>query len=313
MKRVFGLFVALAFFAGVGDALGADQRRIRWIASIYMDASGSGLKHPEGVACGDDYLVVADTGNRRILRYAYEGEVVTPGEEFSLPKSSPLKIQVNSAGDVYFLDGRERRISSISQAGEQKGSLKPRSLPFSSEIVPKSFAIDDDDKIYILDIFSAHVVVLDSEGQYLRRVAFPEKYGFASDVAVDAQGNIFLLDGVEAIVYVARGGAERFSNFSESMRAYVSFPTSLTVDARGVVYVVDQSGGGLALVGQDGEFLGRKLGMGWNESGLYYPAQICVSSSGNLFIADRNNSRVQRFELGDGATVAPAEDTQAVE
>ena len=61
--------------------------------------------------------------------------------------------------------------------------------------------------------------------------------------------------------------------------------------------LVDQNGGGLALLNKDGSFLGRKLSMGWNESQLYYPAQICISKQGYMFIADRNNSRVQMFSL----------------
>lgn len=307
MRRAISLFAILACCClGASGASAAPKAKIKWLRSVYIDASGSGLKYPEGVACGDESFVVADSGNSRILRYAYQGEAITAEADFRLPRSYPLKIQVNAAGDIYYLDGRERRIASISSTGEDKGLLKPRSLPFSSEIVPKSFAIDRDGNFYLLDIFSAHVVVLDADGQHVRRVAFPEKYGFLSDVAVDGQGNIFALDSVAAVVYVARGGAERLSIFSESARDYVNFPTHLTLDERGGVYLVDQSGGGLALLGQDGAFLGRKLGMGWNEGSLYFPAQVCISPGGTLFIADRNNSRIQVFELGEGPGAAPA-------
>jgi len=292
---------------GSGQALGADTGRLKWVKSIYFDAKGGGLKHPEGLACGDDYFVVADTGNRRLLRYSVQDDSVTPEAEFPLPRSRPTRVQVNSQGDVYYLDGRERRILVISAAGEDKGALKPKSVPFSTEMVPKSFAIARNDDIYILDVFSGNVLVLDAAGQYLRHIPFPETYGFFSDLAVDAQGAIFILDGVEAAVYSAARGADSFSRFTESMKDTMNFPTSLSVDESGVLYLVDQYGSGLARVGRDGEFLGRKLGMGWKESGLYYPSEICISRNGNLFIADRNNSRVQWFSIGERGSDAGSE------
>jgi sugar lactone lactonase YvrE len=297
--RAFAGIAALAVVLGSGHALGADKSRLKWVRSIYFDAKGVGLKHPEGLACGDDYFVVADTGNRRLLRYSYQDDSVTPEAEFPLPKSRPTRVQVNSQGDIYYLDGRERRILVIGAAGEDKGALKPKSVPFSTEMVPKSFAIARNDDIYVLDVFSGHVLLLDAAGQYLRNIPFPETYGFFSDLAVDAQGTIFILDGVQAAVHSAARGADSFSPFTESMKDTMNFPTSLSVDESGVLYLVDQYGSGLARVGSDGEFLGRKLGMGWKESGLYYPSEICISRNGYLYIADRNNSRVQMFTVGE--------------
>ena len=309
-RCAFAGLAALVFLLAAAQALAAEKRKIKWVQSIYMDEKGNGLKYPEGVACRDDYFVVADTGNRRILRYSYDGDTVTPKAEFLLPKSYPIMLEMNSKGDIYFLDGRERRIVMLSAAGEAKGTLKPKSLPSSRDIVPKAFTIGADDGIYVLDIFSARVLVLDSEGQYRRHVDFPDEYGFFSDVAVDAQGNIYLLDGADAVVYTAAVGAGRFTRLTEDLDAYMNFPTNLTVDGRGVLYLVDQHGSGLVLVSGGGSFQGRMLKMGRGEKGLYYPSQICVSPNGNLFIADRSNNRVQRFRLNKGGS-APRKDEAA--
>jgi len=294
------ILAALVFFWASAHAFGAEKRRMKWITSIYTGPRGVGLKYPEGVACRGNRFVVADTGNSRLLQYTYEGETATPGAEFPLRKAAPIVVQVNSKGAVYFLDGRERRISAVSAAGEDLGALALRGLPSSAEVVPKSFRIDREDNVYVLDVFSGQVLVLDSEGQYVRRIPFPEEYGFFSDLAIDRQGRILLLDSVEAVVYSAAGSGDRFSPLTVSLKEYVNFPTSLTTDAEGVIYLVDQYGSGLALVAADGSFLGRRLGMGWNESGLYFPSQMCINRDGIAFIADRNNSRVQVFSVGGG-------------
>jgi hypothetical protein len=312
VRRVISIVAVLLLVAST-QSLGAEKRSIKWVASVYADASGIALKHPEGVACTDEYFVVADTGNSRLLRYSYQGETITMDAAFPLPKSYPIRVRVNSKDEIYFLDGRERRIEIIGASGQETAPLAYKSLPFSTEVVPRSFAIDRDDNIYLLDVFSQLVLVLEPDGQYLRHVPFPEKYGFFCDLAVDRQKNVFLLDGVEAVVYFAARDSDHFSALTQSMRTFMNFPTSLALDGRGVMYLVDQYGSGLALVRQDGSFLGRKLGLGWKDGGLYYPSQICVSQNGSIFIADRGNSRVQMFTVGEGESVGRADETATPE
>jgi hypothetical protein len=121
--------------------------------------------------------------------------------------------------------------------------------------------------------------------------------GFVSDLAVDFKGAIFLIDSVRALVSVAAKDAKEFSPLTRNLREHLSFPTSITTDSRGILYVVDQNGGGVVIIGQDGSFLGRQLAMGWNEGLLYYPSQMCLNERGEMFIADRGNSRVQVFAI----------------
>ena len=311
MRRTFTLLAVLVLALASTQTLAAGKKRIRWIRSVYSDAKGIGLNYPEGIACTDDAFVVADTGNSRLVHYSYEDDVVTPETVLPLPKSSPRKVQLTSEGALYLLDGRERQILSFSPDATESTVLKPRGLPFETAMVPKSFAIDTKDQLYILDIFSENVVVLDAAGQFQRRIPFPKEYGFFSDVTVDAQGRVYLLDSVDAVVYTAALGEKQFSQLTEGMKEYVNFPTNLGVGSGGLLYVVDQHGSGLALVGQDGAFLGRELGMGWGEKGLYYPAQICISRSGNIFIADRNNNRVQIFRSSDSSSQTDSAQTDS--
>ena len=37
--------------------------------------------------------------------------------------------------------------------------------------------------------------------------------------------------------------------------------------------------------------------MGWKEGQLNHPSQLCVNDKDEVFIADRDNSRVQVFQL----------------
>ena len=95
-------------------------------------------------------------------------------------------------------------------------------------------------------------------------------------------------------LWAADKGASAFKPLGESLKERVSFPIYLA-ESRGRFLVVDQHGHGLALLGADGSFQGRELEMGWVAGKVYYPAQLCTSGDGPLFIADRDNNRVQVF------------------
>jgi hypothetical protein len=99
------------------------------------------------------------------------------------------------------------------------------------------------------------------------------------------------------MVFSAAKDLKSFSPLTKSLREYLNFPTSITTDNRGTIFIVDQNGGGIVILGKDGSFVGRQLSMGWNEGLLYYPAQMSINEKGEAFIADRGNSRIQIFTV----------------
>lgn len=298
MKRPVTLFTILLLLAGPALAAGAEKIRLKYVGTAYVDSKAAGLRQPEGVACSGSSFWVADTGNSRLLRYTVKDQTLAPEGEFPAP--FPTVLQVNSKGEIFALNNKERRIARLAPDGEPKGFVAPTGGAGAADVVAKSFRIGKDDNIYLLDVFGARVLVLAPDGKVLRQIPFPEQYGFFSDLAVDDQGTIFLVDSVDAAIVTAAADADRFTALTTGLAEFVNFPTSLEVDSRrGVIYLVDQYGSGLAIIGRDGSFLGRNLGLGWKEALLYYPAQVCLGGEDHVFIADRNNNRAQLFTVID--------------
>jgi hypothetical protein len=281
------------------NSFSAETVKFRYVQSVYFDEKGGGLKQPEGVACNEkSLLVVGDTGNDRLVRYSFQEKSLKVGTEIKIPQlSNPIRIQINSKGEIFALDGKRRRVVKLTPEGAFKGYVDPEGVPSPSTYVPRSFKIDRNNSIYILDIFSARVLVLNSEGKYQKQFPFPKDYGFFSDLCVDSKGTLFLIDCVKAMVFSAAKDSNSFSPLTKSLREYLDFPTSITTDNRGTIFIVDQNGSGIVLLGADGSFVGRQLTMGWNEGLLYYPSQMCINEKGEVFVADRGNSRVQIFTL----------------
>lgn len=299
MRVLLRILLVLAIWSFPMKSFSAETVKFKYLQSVYFDDRGGGIKQPEGVACNEkSLLIVGDTGNDRLLRYTLEEKNLKAGTEIKIPElSNPIRVRMNSKGEIFVLDGKRRRVVRLNPDGSFKGYVDPEGVPSPSAFVPRSFKIDRNDNIYILDIFTGRVLVLNPEGKYQKQVPFPKDYGFFSDLAIDSRGNILLIDCIKAMVFSATRDSNSFSPLTGSLREYLDFPTSLTTDNRGTIYIVDQNGSGIVILGQDGSYLGRQLTMGWTEGLLYFPSQMCVNEKGEVFIADRGNSRVQIFTL----------------
>jgi sugar lactone lactonase YvrE len=300
LKTLIKILVMLNIAWVPMGSFSADVVKFRHILSIYSDENGVGLKQPEGVACSQEsLLIVADTGNGRLLRYTFRDKTLQPGSvEIKLPQLMyPVKAEINSKNEIYVLDGKQRRILCLTAEGEFKRYFKPRGLSSPAPIVSKSFTIDRHDNIYILDILSKRVLALNSEGEYRRHINFPKDYGFFSDLVVDHKGTIILIDSTKATVFSAGKNATGFSPLTQNLKQFMRFPTSLDTDKRGRIHLVDRNGSKIIILGQDGSFLGRLSAMGWREGFLNYPSQLCLNNKGEIFIADTNNNRIQIFAV----------------
>ena len=299
MTRTYIKIFVVVFVLSLATASFGAAVQMIFSSSVYGDAKGNGLKLPEGVACRGNVLVVADTGNGRLLKYTVDGSTVKGGQEIKVAEATdPVKVQINSKGDIFVLDGKLHRIARLSPEGAFKGYIDPAGVPSPSEFITKSFKIDGADNIYILDVFSGRVLVLDPSGKYVRQVAFPENYGFITDLAVDQKGDIYLLDGADARVYEAQGdGSKGFSAVTKDMEQDMNFPANMIVDNSGQLYLADQNGGGVVVLGPDGSFRGRPIVFGWKEGLVRYPAELSINENGVFFVADRENSRVQVYTL----------------
>jgi DNA-binding beta-propeller fold protein YncE len=254
---------------------------------------------PEAVACGaNGQVVIGDTANDRLLRLTYTNKAFNGGTAIKIPQIlAPSRLHLNSKGEIYALDSTERRIVHLGSDGAFKEAVTVQGAPPPATIVPKSFAIDSSDNLYVLDVFSSRVLVLNPEGAFQKAIALPEDVGFVSEVTVDFAGNILIVDSIKRRLFSAAKDASAFAPLGGDLAQFVVTMPSYLTTSKGTVYLVEGNGSRIAAFGRDGTFLTRQLTMGWNEGSLNNPSQICINDKGEVFVADRDNSRVQVFQL----------------
>jgi sugar lactone lactonase YvrE len=294
--RVSSLIALVA--AGLPAGAAAQGLTVKHELSMYRDEKEVGLRRPEGIACNDSTVVVSDTGNGRLVRFVLKDRNLSPGLPLRLDEVKwPSRVEVLADGRILVLDQKTRSIVRIDAGGKFAGRVEYKGDAAPRDVVPAAFKLDEAGTLYVLDIVSRSVLALDGSDAVVRRIELPkERTTVFTDVAVDAAGTVYAIDAVGATVWSAKKADAAFQQVGRSLKDYMNFPVGLSV-VRGTLLAVDQNGSGLVALGLDGTYRGRQLAMGWTEGLLYYPAQACITPTGEVFVADRGNSRVQLFTL----------------
>ena len=263
---------------------------------VLKDEKEVAAQDPEGVACDDaGNLVVADTGNGRLVLYRYVGGMMSEGKELKpAGVTHPRRLQLDSKGNILVLDGKARKVLKVDTTGAALGSYDIKPGATALQALPVAFKVDAADNVYVVDAVGARVVVFDPTGKITRQVELPKGAMTLTDVHVDGAGTIYVVDGAQAAIWSADKGAQAFKPFTQGMKDKMNFPGYMT-GSKGRLFLVDQNGNGIVVLGADGAFQGRQLAIGWSDGYLYYPAQLCINGAGTAFIADRSNNRVQVF------------------
>lgn len=285
---------ALAALVAAAPAARAQTTPFVFSGATYRDAREAPLKAPEGVACDDaGNVVVADTGNGRLVVYRHVAGALTGGTPVQpAGMVQPVRAQFDSKGRLLVLDARTRRILTLDLDGKVLAAVEPRGGAFAS--MPVAFKLDAQDALHVVDAAQGRVNVIDASGAVVRHLDLPKGAVAVKDVHVDLAGNVYVVDGSSATVWMSEKGAAPFKPFTASMKDRMNFPTYLT-GGRGRFFLVDQFGNGVVVLGADGAYQGRQLAIGWNDGLVYYPSQLCVTTAGDAFLADRGNDRVQVF------------------
>jgi DNA-binding beta-propeller fold protein YncE len=164
-------------------------------------------------------------------------------------------------------------------------------------VTPRALAIGADGATYVLDVRTPRVLVLDEAGALVRTIAFSEPPLSPADVAVGAAGEVWVADGLAGSLWLAEPGAGTAAVRARFDRDTVGLAHAVALDDQGRPLVVDRGRGRLVALERDGTRAGAILGAGWGQGELRYPGGIAIDERGNVFIADRENDRVQVFRL----------------
>ena len=238
------------------------------------------IQKPYGVAMWHGRVYVCDIGGSAVtildLRQHRTEIMGTSGAE-GLQTPSDIAIAADgtkyvadvSRGMVYVFDARDHQTGTLGHA-----NLKPTGVAVYQN------------ELYVCDFNSQKVEVWDrGTGRVLRTLGGPGtgpgQFLKPLGVAVDAQGNVYVMDVLACRLqkFDRQGNmVTGFGTMSAGIGGLVR-PKHIAVDGRGVIYVVDAAFQNVQLFDQIGQVYTYFGSAGSHPGAMYLPAGICVTDS----------------------------------
>lgn len=321
------LVAMVSTFAGTGSQ-----------GNVNGTSTTASFNYPYGVAVdGSGNVFVADHVGSMIRKITPTGVVSTlAGSGFGFTNDTGTAasfralegIAVDSSGNVFVADWGNSAIRKITPSGVVSTFAGGASRGFNNGTgtaasfnEPIGIAVDSSGNVYVADswnhairkITSAGIVSTFAGGSYgfANGIGTAASFAYPYGVTVDNGGNVYVADRSNnairkisptgVVSTLAGSGSSGFVNGTGTAASF-SYPTGVTVDSSGNVYVADKdnhsirkitpAGGVSTFAG--GNSYGFSNGTG-SVARFHSPYTVTMDSSGNLYVADSGNHMIRKI------------------
>lgn len=202
-------------------------------------------------------------------------------------KDGRLFITDTAKADVFVFDPEKGKATSVTSEGV-RGFFKPIGV-----------ATDSKGRVFITDSQADRVTVLDSEYKLLGYLETQAPFNQPTGIAVDEANNrLYVVDThnhhVQAFALDTLEFEKIIGGRSKEEGGF-NFPSHITVDNEGALYVTDTMNARIQIFDKEGRFL-RSFGQFGDVPGMFArPKGVEVDSEGHIYVVDAAFNNVQIF------------------
>jgi YD repeat-containing protein len=214
----------------------------------------------------------------------------------------PVGIGINkTAGDVYVSDTGGHRIEEFSVA---EGTFI-RAFPTPGSV--HGIAVDSAGDVWATDY--QHVEKYTSAGTLIASYGTSGEFDLLEGIALDSEGHVYVADWGKDVVDELSSEGALIGHFGEkgTGNGQLEGPFGLAIDPRTRdIFVMDALDERGQVFSSSGLFLGKFAGvLGSGEGQFNGPRGLAIDSSGDVYIVDGNNHRIQKWLLPARLTGQP--------
>lgn len=260
---IITMFLCLVALPAVAQEYGNVMAR-QW--GIFGDKPGQ-FKFPTMIAADNNSnIYVVDQHNHRIQKFDSEGNFILMWGKEGTGQGEfnfPYGIAIDSKGNVLVSDMNNNRIQKFSSAGEFIVSTGSYGTSDGELKYPYGIAIDEQDVVYVIDAFNYRIQKFDSDLKFLAKWGNQDEIGF---------------------------------------KLYMPHEIAISKDDN--IILSDRQNHRISFFTKDGIFIKRmgEYGEGRDSGGNQFsePHGVAVNELGEIFICDRYNFRIHKFNSAGG-------------
>lgn len=258
-----------------------------------------GLSKPYAVAVHRGRIFVSDSADRFVKVFDVpEGRYFKIGDDELGSLVKPLGIDVDAEGNLYVADASAKAIVVFNRDGkflrrigsgkvfERLSSVTVDSAGQRVFVTDIGGVSSDQHKIKVFDIVTGnHLFDLGKRG------IGPGEFNLPRDVAIGANGQIYVVDGGNFRIQVFDRGGKFINSFGSVGKQLGNFarPKEIAADPQGNVYVVDAAFGNFQIFNPEGDLL-MFIGERSERDGparYMLPSGIYVDEDGRIYMVDQ--------------------------
>jgi sugar lactone lactonase YvrE len=288
-----------AYTVAGGNGLGTAANQFYSPYSVYVDRAG--------------YIYVSDLFNARVEKFPPNSTSMTDGVTVAANGLSiPLGIFVDGSGNLYVADvargavfkfaaGSDSTTAGVVVAGDPNISNSPPAANTLNS--PISVYVDGSGNIYVGDAGNSRVQRFAAGSDSLSAGVTVAQHGIYAEggVYLDPAGNVYVSDDGPNLVWRFAAGSDSGTVGTIAAAHGLSSPVGIYVDGSDNLYVADQGNNRIQkfAAGSDSSTVGQTVAggpaAGSGPGQLSAPVAVYVDSSGNIYVCDDGNLRVQKF------------------
>lgn len=250
-------------------------------------------------------ILIADTGNDRIVKLSFDGRFISQHGGFGLAfgdrseeredsLDEPFDVTTGGFSDFYVSDQNNDRICIFDSYQSYRGTLFPPKNDRRQRLDrPRGLKLDTENNVWVVDGRADRVFKITTTGDKLFEIG---GFGYSSlqlkdptQIDINSMGEIYIADRGKGRIAVF----DRLGSFQREMKDHLKSPTGVAIDPDGLIIVCDDT---------------------TNEVGIYTPAGVRLSyfdrdaegkvfrrpsdiavCDNHVFLLDSGNHRVVRF------------------